>query len=234
MERLRASLPALLGALLFGVALLVLRHELGGVRYHVLSTALLSLPPAAVLGAALLTAANYAVLTGYDQLSFVYIGKRVDRWRISAASFLAYAVANNVGFAMFSGASVRYRFYSRWGTTPSELSRIVLFYSTTFWLGLLLLGGAGLVVSPPAGLAAFSGGAWARPLGTVLLALARGLCAGSRVETRADPRPGRRDLPSVAPPRRRAVRRLHAGLAVGRRDPLRALAVRTAAISRRS
>ena len=54
-------------------------------------------------------------------------------------SFLAYAISNNVGFAMLSGASVRYRFYTRWGVTAEELSRIVFSYSVTFWLGLLAI-----------------------------------------------------------------------------------------------
>ena len=62
-----------------------------------------------------------------------------------STSFIAYAVANNVGFAMLSGASVRYRFYTRWGVTADELSRIVFSYSVTFWLGLLALGGLSLV-----------------------------------------------------------------------------------------
>ena len=57
-------------------------------------------------------------------------------------------ISNNVGFAMLSGASVRYRFYTRWGLTAEELSRIVFSYSVTFWLGLLGLGGLSLVVSP--------------------------------------------------------------------------------------
>ena len=39
--------------------------------------------------------------------------------RVAGASFIAYAVANNVGFAMLSGASVRYRFYTRWGMTAA-------------------------------------------------------------------------------------------------------------------
>ena len=67
---------------------------------------------------------------------------------MAGASFLAYAIANNVGFAMLSGAAVRYRFYTRWGVTAQELSRIVFSYSVTFWLGLLALGGISLVTSP--------------------------------------------------------------------------------------
>ena len=73
---------------------------------------------------------------------------RCPRARIALASFLAYAISNNVGFAMLSGASVRYRFYTRWGVTAEELSRIVFSYSVTFWLGLLALGGLSLLVGP--------------------------------------------------------------------------------------
>jgi hypothetical protein len=32
---------------------------------------------------------------------------------------------SDVGIAMLSGATVRYRFYTRWGVTPEDLSRIV-------------------------------------------------------------------------------------------------------------
>jgi phosphatidylglycerol lysyltransferase len=90
------------------------------------------------------------VLTGYDFLALASIGKRLARPRIAAASFLAYAVANNVGFATLSGASVRFRYYSRWGLTAGELARTVLSCSITFWLGLLALGGASLAWQPPA------------------------------------------------------------------------------------
>ena len=66
----------------------------------------------------LLTALNYAVLTGNDFIALASIGRRASVARVCAvASFLAYAIANSVGFAMLSGASVRYRFYSRWGIT---------------------------------------------------------------------------------------------------------------------
>ena len=109
---------------------------------------LIQTPPSRLGLAVGLTALNYAALTGYDLLAFAYIGKTLPRVRVALASFLAYAISNNVGFAMLSGASVRYRFYTRWGVTAEELSRIVFSYSVTFWLGLLGLGGLGLIVSP--------------------------------------------------------------------------------------
>ena len=80
----------------------------------------------------------------------MYVGRRPPWRRVVMTSFLAYAISNNVGFAMLSGASVRYRFYTRWGITAEELSRIVFSYVVTFWLGLLLIGGLSLASALPA------------------------------------------------------------------------------------
>src|SRR6185436_7965564 len=85
----------------------------------------------------LLTLLNYVVLAGYDLAAFAWARLRLARARVAAVSALAYMIANSVGFGMLSGASVRYRFYTRWGIRPADLSRVMLFYSTTFWLGLL-------------------------------------------------------------------------------------------------
>jgi phosphatidylglycerol lysyltransferase len=147
-ERLRQAIPVAIGLVLFVVALEVLRIELRRVTWHELTADVLATPAWQLILALALTAVNYAALTGYDLLAFAYIGKALPRARIALTSFLAYAISNNVGFAMLSGASVRYRFYTRWGVTADELSRIVVSYSVTFWLGLLGLGGLSLVVSP--------------------------------------------------------------------------------------
>ena len=147
-ERTRRALPVLAGLVLLTVALEVLRVELRTLTWPELSAAVAGIPRGQIALAIALTGLNYAVLTGYDQLAFAYIGKALPRTRIAATSFLAYAVANNVGLSLLSGASVRYRFYTRWGVTAEELSRIVFSYSVTFWLGLLGLGGLGLVAAP--------------------------------------------------------------------------------------
>ena len=153
LARLRSAAPFLIGLVLFVAALEVLRVELRAVTWHELSADVVHTRPSQLLAAALLTAVNYLVLTTYDLLAFAYIRKTMARGRILVASFLSYAISNNVGFAMLSGASVRYRFYTRWGVTSEELSRIVFSYSVTFWLGLLGLGGLSLVWSqlPEAG-----------------------------------------------------------------------------------
>ena len=124
-DRLRDALPAAFGLALFALALLVLRRQL-----HAVSLARnRSRRPVD-------TDARPAPRAGVDRRQL----RRADRLRLPGvrlrrqapasarivlASFLAYAIANNVGFAMLSGASVRYRFYTRWGITADELSRIV-------------------------------------------------------------------------------------------------------------
>jgi len=146
-QPVRRALPAVIGLVLFMAALEVLRVELRSVSWHALRAAVLATPRDRLTLAIVLTAINYAALTGYDVLAFIYVANPLPRLRIAAVSFLAYAVSNNVGFAAFSGASVRYRFYTRWGVTAKELSRIVFSYSVTFWLGLFALGGLSLAVS---------------------------------------------------------------------------------------
>jgi len=145
---LRRAGPAAISLALFFAALAVLRNELRQVTWFELVRDVAATPRPRLGIALALTALNYAALTGYDLLAFVYIGRPLARARVALASFVAYAVANNVGFAMLSGASVRYRFYTRWGVTTEELSRIVFFYATTFWVGLLLVGGVSVARSP--------------------------------------------------------------------------------------
>jgi phosphatidylglycerol lysyltransferase len=128
-----------------------------------------------------LTALNYAILTGYDFIAFASIGKRLARARIAATSLLAYAVANNVGFALLSGASVRYRFYSRWGLSAADFSRIVVSYSVTFWLGLLALGGLSLALSPLPALGAVGLTGAAAPIGWALVAVSLGYVVAAGV-----------------------------------------------------
>ena len=129
--RLRAALRPLVALLLFVIALNVLSHELAATSWRAVITSAKATPWPQVAAAMALTVVNYAVLTGYDFLAFASIGKRLAPWRIGVASFLAYAVANNVGFALISGASIRYRFYTRWGLSAEELSRIIFSYSIT-------------------------------------------------------------------------------------------------------
>ncbi|MGE0815398.1 MAG: bifunctional lysylphosphatidylglycerol flippase/synthetase MprF [Vicinamibacterales bacterium] len=168
--RVRRALPLVATLAAFLAALEMLRLELRAVSWPALTSAVASTPPWRLGAALVLTAVNYAVLAGYDVLAFEYAKKALPRRRIAAAAVLAYAVAHSVGFAMFSGASVRYRFYSRWGVTAAELARVVVSYSITFWLGLLALGGLSLVAGAGSGAVALVPPAAGAAIGWLLVA----------------------------------------------------------------
>lgn len=172
--RWRNWLAPALAAVLLCAALWVLHGQLQAIRYHDVQAALARLGADHLLLALLFCAANYLVLSCYDQLAFLYIGKRIARGRIALTAFIAYAVSNSVGFALLSGTAVRHRFYARWGVGGADLSRIVAFNGITYWLGLLVLGGWSLATHPHAWLDSALAQRGARWLGLACLALAGG------------------------------------------------------------
>jgi phosphatidylglycerol lysyltransferase len=176
-------LGPLLGAVLFSASVWVLRREILQVGFPGIAASLAAVPVSAVALAVALTALNYLVLTWHDRLAFWYARIQLSSAQIGLASFVGYAISNNLGFAVLSGSSARYRFYPRWGLTPTDLSRVVLFYSVTFWLGLCVLGGTSLLVAPPAGLEAIVSRPIAAAAGALALALVvayAGLCLWRR------------------------------------------------------
>jgi phosphatidylglycerol lysyltransferase len=167
--RLRDAMPAAIGLLVFLAALAVLHAELHAIRWHDLEAAVLATPQPRLWLAVGLTALNYGVLTGYDLLAFATIGRALPRRHIAGAALVAYAISHTVGFAALSGASVRYRFYARWGVTAAEMAQIVVSYSVTFWIGLLGLGGVSLALTPPPDAAFLPPPAVTRAIGVVLI-----------------------------------------------------------------
>src|SRR3546814_12297207 len=80
-----------------------------------------------MLLAAGLAVASYFLLILYDALALRYVARRLPYSRIALASFVAYAFSNNIGVALLSGGSIRYRLYSSWGLSAGEVNRIIGF-----------------------------------------------------------------------------------------------------------
>jgi phosphatidylglycerol lysyltransferase len=175
--KLSAAIRALLSLVLLIAALWVLRHEVDALSWPALNAAVRRIPASRIWAAGLLTVLNFAVLTCFDQLAFRHIGRRPRVAAVALTSFIAYAVSNAVGFALVSGAAVRYRFYSRWGLSSGQIARLVVFYSSTFWLGLLLLGGAALLVAPAPAVRVLVPAAGLRIVGVALLTIAAAYAA---------------------------------------------------------
>lgn len=91
---------------------------------------------------------NYMILVGYDWLALKAIHKSLPLPRVGLVSFVGQAVSYNFG-ALLGGTSVRYRFYSAWGFSISDIVRLVLMLAVTFWVGALGLSGVIFMVAPP-------------------------------------------------------------------------------------
>ncbi len=150
MKRILRHLPALLGVVLLCGAIYVVQHEFRHLRLDDVTAALKRIRARAVLNAFIWTVLAYGVLTFYDRLGTIYAGHKVSYRRSAFASFCAYALSHNLGFAAVSGAAVRYRLYAHWGLSTVEIAKVVAFCSLTFGLGGMVLGGAILFVEPGA------------------------------------------------------------------------------------
>lgn len=159
----------LIGLLLFGGALWVLRQSLVGYHYHDIVACLRALSAWQWAAALLATALSYLVATGYDWLALRYIRHPLPWGKAGFAALLSYAFSNSVGLAMLTASSLRYRLYSSWGLTAVDIARILVFTSLTFWLGILITGGAALWFTP-LDMRLLSGlGPYGRWLGALLL-----------------------------------------------------------------
>jgi phosphatidylglycerol lysyltransferase len=140
--------PTVFGLVILLGALFVVQREFRTLSWQDIRGALHATPPSALWAAAGFTLLAYLVLTVYDRLGSVYAGYPVSYGRTSLASFVAYSLANNLGFATVSGAAIRYRFYAAWGLPPLAIAKVVAFTSLTFGLGGFALGGLVLIVEP--------------------------------------------------------------------------------------
>ena len=148
MKRYIRHLPALIGVALLVGAIYVVQREFRHLKIEDIKASLAAIPASALAISFGWTVLSYGVLTFYDRLGTIYAGHKVTYRRVAFASFCAYALSHNLGFAAVSGAAVRYRLYSHWGLTAVQIAKVVGFCSLTFGLGGLVLGGCILFFEP--------------------------------------------------------------------------------------
>src|SRR5512139_3570543 len=98
-ERIAAAIGPLVGAALFGVAALLLRHELREFHYHDVMAHLAAIPASRLVAALALAAGSYLCLTGYDALAFRFQRLALPYSRIGLAAFVGYVFSHNLGFS---------------------------------------------------------------------------------------------------------------------------------------
>ena len=184
-QKLLSIVGLSLGLLLFSAMLWVLHRELQQYHYHDIVSQVEAISVWRLALALLLTALNYLVLTGQDALAVRYLRYPLSYGKIALASFLGYVFSHNIGFALLSSASIRYRLYSTWGLSTGEIATIVAFTGVTFWFGVLFLGGVVFVwepfTLPPALRLPFFHSL--HPLGVIFLILVAGYLLFSAIRT---------------------------------------------------
>lgn len=159
-------------AILVVVALGALHHLTSEIRLADVAAAYDAIPSGRIVLALGFTVASYLALTLYDVLALAVIGRPLP-WRTAAvASFTSYTLSHNLGLALLTGGSARYRIYTAAGLDGPDIARVVGLAGVTFWLGVMAFAGVALVVHPGAlvvgGVTVAAG--WSRGIGWAMVA----------------------------------------------------------------
>ncbi len=139
---------AALGLVVLAVALWGLHKISGEVTLADVMAEVHATPLHWMVLAALSTAASYVVLIGYDWLATRHLGYRIALPTLAAASFASFTMSHTLGLTVLTGGSVRYRMYTRAEVKPFDIAAIILLCGWTFWLGIVVVAGAGMLFDP--------------------------------------------------------------------------------------
>ena len=131
------------------VAVTALRHILSNTSRDEIDAAIRRIGSGRLLSLAI-TALSYFVLTGYDMIAQRIIGRRARYPTTALAAFTSYIFSHNFGFAVLTGGTARWRVYRHAGFTLGEVAQIMIIAGVTFWCGVFLLLGIGLILRPGA------------------------------------------------------------------------------------
>jgi uncharacterized membrane protein YbhN (UPF0104 family) len=137
----------LLVVLVFGGAVWLLYQQVRHYSWAEIQEAILKVPRGQILLSCLLTVVNYVILMGYDVLAVKSVAHPLPLRRIALASFTGFATSYSFG-ALLGGGSVRFRLYSAWGLSPSEIVQLVVILGVTFWFGVFALAGVIFIAHP--------------------------------------------------------------------------------------
>jgi len=153
-SRLRDTLTRHRGGIEIGAALLVaalaaaaLRHLLAEIRWIDVRHAAAAIGPVRIGIAIALTIASYLLLTLYDVLALKAICRPLPYRTAALASFTSYTLSHNLGLALLTGGSARFRVYDQAGLSAAEIARVILLAGISFWMGVVVTGGAAIAVT---------------------------------------------------------------------------------------
>jgi glycosyltransferase 2 family protein len=128
------------------LAAFLIYQTLSGYSLDEIVESVKAIPLPHLLRAGAFAAGSYFCLSWFDWLAVRYAGKPLPYRKCALASFCSLSLGHNIGFAALSSGAIRYRFYSRWGLTPGEIAKVVIFCGVTVGFGMLTLGGVALLL----------------------------------------------------------------------------------------
>ena len=123
-------------------------HQLARYTLDEIKEAILSVPSKNIIWACIASFCGYVALSSYDFLALKYIGKKLAAWRWIFAGFVGFSVSNNAGHAIVSGGAIRFRLYSRWRISASDIVKMVTFSGFTYLVACFFLIIIGFGCSP--------------------------------------------------------------------------------------
>ncbi|MCW9706522.1 bifunctional lysylphosphatidylglycerol flippase/synthetase MprF [Fodinibius salsisoli] len=149
MKKALKKFTPFISIIFFGFALWFLDQELQQYQLTEVTAQLSEIPNIYIAVSLFLSFLSYVVLTAYDALGVEYIGEELEAGKIIRAGYVGYAFSHNIGLALITGGSIRYRIYSAWGFTGMQVTQIVGFSAFTLWIGFCAVGGLALLFATP-------------------------------------------------------------------------------------
>src|SRR5699024_1514353 len=131
MKTVLKKITPFISILFFGFAVWFLEYELRQYDLEEVTRQLSEIPLTHVFASLFLSLLSYLILTVYDGLGVRYVGRKLSAGRIARAGFISYAFSHNMGLALITGGSIRYRIYSAWGLSGVQVTKIVAFSAWT-------------------------------------------------------------------------------------------------------
>lgn len=139
---------AVASVLIFALSVFILARTLASLNFADLRAAIRATSAEQIVLAVALTAGSYLSLTGYDALALRHLKQKV-RYRVtSLASFTSFSISFTLGFPLITGGTVRYWIYSQHGLSAGNVARLTVIAGVSFWLGMGIVIGAGLLLQP--------------------------------------------------------------------------------------
>ncbi|MGL5582304.1 MAG: bifunctional lysylphosphatidylglycerol flippase/synthetase MprF, partial [Cetobacterium sp.] len=133
---------------IFLVAVFFIHKELKKYSLHDLRSSIEAIPFWAITLIIFFVCLDYLILTCFDILAFKNENYNLPKKNIGFVAFVSFAFANSIGLSGLTASGLRLNLYSILGVPYKTIMNVVIFCYTTFWLGLLWIGGIFLTLLP--------------------------------------------------------------------------------------